>query len=586
MSIIPGVTYTYRSDIQSWDADGRDSLLATNTVNTYTPEVAGALSLGAASYSIPSDALYVAQSGSDVNSGSISSPFATLKAAIAEAANGSTIVIRAGEYRENAGSISGKELTIQNYPGEKVWFDGSDVETSWTASGAVWWTPLSVKFSHTAGHSQGVDETARYTDSLNPLAAWTDMVFIDGDQQWQVASNPTAGQFSVDYAANRVYVGIDPAGHEVRVAKRTRFLILNGKTTLRGIGFRRYATETWELGAVYIGSAGGGSIIENCHAYDIATQAISVVGDDVLVSKCTILRPGQTGIHGDTSHNIIISNCIIYDHNRELFRTQPHCGGIKLTRARDLTIKNNIIDGLSNRSSNVWLDWDCWGGSIVNNYCKGGRDGVFVEASGRIIVAGNFCEGNANTYAGVLLTISQECLMYNNWANNARGYLYAVWQDDREAAPGELFYDEGLRWHAKNNELVNNVGGGNHTLFMWYNRNDGVIAIPHEQMVTKIQSNLFSATSGQSPPVSASRLAGYVDGAAQTTYSQISTFEAARSTAIGNRLTALQSPTRIDLEAITGLARVLPVNVADAMGVPVNVGRVGPPRPVPVEEQG
>ncbi|WP_142317414.1 DUF1565 domain-containing protein, partial [Bacillus sp. AFS017336] len=78
------------------------------------------------SYAVPANAIYVAPSSSGAQSGTKSNPYTSLQKAIDAAADGQTIVLRAGTYHQSAKVPYGKDkLTIQNYPGEKVWMDGT-----------------------------------------------------------------------------------------------------------------------------------------------------------------------------------------------------------------------------------------------------------------------------------------------------------------------------------------------------------------------------------------------------------------------------------------------------------------------------
>src|SRR6266849_10657104 len=71
-------------------------------------------------YPIPASGVYfVSPAGNDANSGtSLSTPFRTIQKAVQVAPSGSTIVIRAGTYRESITSLS-KKLTFQPYPHEQ-----------------------------------------------------------------------------------------------------------------------------------------------------------------------------------------------------------------------------------------------------------------------------------------------------------------------------------------------------------------------------------------------------------------------------------------------------------------------------------
>jgi trimeric autotransporter adhesin len=69
--------------------------------------------------------VFVATTGSDDNSGTIDSPLATVKQALSVVPKNGTIVIRGGSYHQSGIFISNVGVTIQSYPGEAVWFDGS-----------------------------------------------------------------------------------------------------------------------------------------------------------------------------------------------------------------------------------------------------------------------------------------------------------------------------------------------------------------------------------------------------------------------------------------------------------------------------
>lgn len=109
---------------------------AVTSVSGYGTQHAGAVALGMANYSIPgSNVMYLATNGSDSNAGTFAAPKATLIGALAAVPSGGTIVVRAGVYAQAAQTETGavrKSFTLQNYPDEVVWFDGSDPITGWT----------------------------------------------------------------------------------------------------------------------------------------------------------------------------------------------------------------------------------------------------------------------------------------------------------------------------------------------------------------------------------------------------------------------------------------------------------------------
>ncbi|AXR16960.1 MULTISPECIES: right-handed parallel beta-helix repeat-containing protein [unclassified Bacillus (in: firmicutes)] len=75
---------------------------------------------------------YVSPAGSDLNSGTLNQPFATIQKAANIATEGSTIYIRGGVYNQKVrvthSGASGAPITFQNYQNEKVILDGSKVK--------------------------------------------------------------------------------------------------------------------------------------------------------------------------------------------------------------------------------------------------------------------------------------------------------------------------------------------------------------------------------------------------------------------------------------------------------------------------
>ncbi|HEX3816225.1 MAG TPA: DUF1565 domain-containing protein, partial [Mycobacteriales bacterium] len=97
------------------------------------PAPVGAAPVGDAAYPIPVGALFVAPGGADSAAGTRHAPFRTLGHAVAVAHTGDTIVLRGGSYHESV-AIQQK-LTIQSYPHEAVWLDGSSRVSGWSATG-------------------------------------------------------------------------------------------------------------------------------------------------------------------------------------------------------------------------------------------------------------------------------------------------------------------------------------------------------------------------------------------------------------------------------------------------------------------
>jgi hypothetical protein len=115
---------------------------------------------------LAADALYVAPSGSDLNSGTLARPFGTVSRGLRMVGPGQTLYLRGGTYVENirspsirSGSPSARIL-IRNYPGERpvleglLWLSGANY---WTVNGInVTWNPANIRTEHMVKMTNGV----------------------------------------------------------------------------------------------------------------------------------------------------------------------------------------------------------------------------------------------------------------------------------------------------------------------------------------------------------------------------------------------------------------------------------------------
>ncbi len=238
--------------------------------------------VGAARYAVPARAIVVSRSGRDSAAGTRSAPLRTLTHAVAVAPAGATIVLRAGSYHESVVIPSTKRLTIQAWPGEAVWLDGSVPVTGWASSRGLWTkTGWKVKFDASPTYTRGAaDNTGAnwgFVDPSHPMAAHPDQVWINGAPQRQVRSKATVvpGTFYVDYAAGQLWLGSNPRGKAVRASDLVRALMIRSAgSVVRGVGVRRFAPSVPDMGAVTVEN--NGVLIENVAITDSATTGLHV----------------------------------------------------------------------------------------------------------------------------------------------------------------------------------------------------------------------------------------------------------------------------------------------------------------------
>ena len=536
-----------------------------------TATARGSLPVGQASYPVPSGALFVSPSGNDANSGSsTSAPKRTIAAALKAARPGQTIVLRGGSYNESLSvpsTLSG--ITIQNYPGEAAWLDGSVPVTNWTHSGSTWvstgWT---AQFDHSASFTKG-SNAGGFVLPQYPMAAWPDMVFLDGTQLRQVATpaDVVAGTFAVDYAQHTLTTGSDPTGHQLRASNRASALVVSAtNVTLRGVGVRRYADSLPTGGALYF--ARNGDAVENVVLSDLATQGISMYKSDAVVNHVTITRAGMLGIMGYHADGSVVENSVITESNSEHFNKAPSSAGIKLDMSLNTTIRNNTISGGYDTHA-IWTDGSTIGFTIVGNDMSGNGNSpvVQIEESARGIVADNKVSDGTQ---GVYVFDTSDVQIYNNtFSHNSIGSVF-VSQDERRAVNNGLA-NPICTWVVQNITVADNEFqyNGPSYGFQFYAL-DKSTNRPASSMGITIDGNLFHFRSSNTD----SMVLWGGTGGKGTHYDTPSALNSALGTGWNNQQVATGA---LQAATVSGsqYARPLPSDVAAAVGKPAGTKAVG-----------
>lgn len=555
----------------------------TTTTATVTPTVpastttAGAAALGSTAYPIPAGAVYVAQGGSNANPGTAASPKASVGAAIDAAPAGGTVVIRAGYYHEQL--VITKAVTLQSYPGEVVWFDGTVPVTGFTKSGTTWVAPWAVVHDHTLGYHTWENDT-RYLQPGYPLAAWPDQAYVNGSQLKQVApSAVVAGTFAVDYTTKRLILGDDPTGKEIRAADLEQAIETQvAGVTIRGIGFRRYANPIMANGLIRI--AKDNSRIENVRIDDAATIGLSISGN-VKVDRVTINRAGMVAYMGHYADNSAITTSVASNNNYENFNNLPEAGGIKFTSSRFITVQGNVVAN-SNMAKGIWLDESCYGINILSNtVTNSGRAAIQVEISAKGVIADNRVSGGM---MGIYLFDSGDFTVANNLAydtthadiylsqDERRQATYSVGRDVRQPVP-----DPTNPWLLRNIVVINNVMGKDTapSYFQFYVL-DKATRIDADAMNITLNGNVGVK---KSLTTDATFIGwGGTDNVTVEKYDTGEAFNAAKGKTWRNSLVA--AGTSVDEELRQAAAMTIGVPLSDAvatlLGVPAGTAKVGP----------
>lgn len=481
---------TYRITLTVTDALGLTATFARDVSVTAPVEepvddrTFGAAPVGTTRYPVPAGAKFVSPSGSDSNAGTETAPWRTLAKAVAASPAGSTIVLRGGTYREQV-SFYAKALTIQSYPGEAVWLNGSQVVTGWVRDGATWrkdgWT---YRFN---GSSVG----SEWIDPAYPLAARPDQVFVDGVARRQVGSLAQVGPgtFWVDEANSRLHIGDDPTGRTVEASFLSYGIWVNhgDGSVIRGIGFRHYASDN-TYGAALRAYADR-MVVENCHFVDNAWAGASVLGHDTTFRRNTARGNGNMGLHTWQNDRLVVEGNHFAGNNTERFAAWAS-GGTKLAEVADTVVRDNLVEG-NVASDGIWVDVSSIRVSIVRNVVRGnGRHGIEYEISAQAVIAANVVVDNAGY--GIYVTESHDIEVWNNTIlRNAWGIR--IWDGSRATG----FPD--VTWVTDDVTVRNNVLGGGRSAVV--SVDDSTRQKSGNQMVTAMSHNAYWRPPGPTPSI-------------------------------------------------------------------------------------
>jgi len=432
-----------------------------------------------------------------------------VQTAIDHAPSGSTIVVRGGTYHESVVVPVGKRLTIQSYPKEAVWLDGSETVTGWKRNDGTWFVSgwafdFDSSPSYTRGGHDGVTPGWRWLSADRPLAAHPDQVWVDGSALVQVGSvrEVTAGTFFVDTLADRLYIGTDPTGREVQASTLTKALSIRGEgTVVRGIGVRGYATSIWMMGAVTVEAAD--VTLENLNIEDNAATGLFIGASRATVRSVTVGGNGLLGLGANHADLLSIHSLLAVENNAEGFNRAPVSGGMKVTGSRELTVTDSAF--LRNDGPGLWTDQSTYDAVVDgSDFVANAGTGSFFELSQRVVFVNNVLISNQGS--GVKVNNTGDVRIWSNSVIGGNRTINIV-QDDRSAddpsVPGHdsrrPLPDPTTPWISSDISIGNNVivgGGGECVLCI----EDYSGSLPVERMGVHSDGNLFQRPTSVSPP--------------------------------------------------------------------------------------
>lgn len=437
----------------------------------------GSVPVGTSNYPVPSDAVFVATTGSNtMGTGTIGAPYRTIATGIAKAASGGTVVIRGGSYHESVVIPAGKTLTLQSYPLEGVWLEGSEVVPSFAASGSNyvasnWNYTFDSSPTYTWAAPDGTTPGWGFVSPNYPMAAHPDQVWIDGVAQKQVATlaEVSLGKFFVDYTAAKLYLGSNPTGKVVRASSLKQALnVRSSNSIVRGIGVQRYAPSVPHMGTVTLEKPF--VVLENVSITDNSTTGLAVASTDVTVRNVTVARNGMLGANAAYSDRLKVIALDSYSNNLERFNNSPVSGGMKIGRTRTVSVIDSTLH--QNLGPGLWFDESVYDMTITGNrLTKNSGHGMSVEISAKAAILNNVFADNTGNGVKINGT-SQVQLWSNTFIGNNR--QINIVQDERRAAnpatpghdPRQPFPDKTMTWingpvSVRNNVIAIGNGKGN-----------------------------------------------------------------------------------------------------------------------------
>lgn len=234
-----------------------------------------------------------------------------------------------------------------------------------------------------------------------------------------------------DYAANKIYIGRNPAGATVEVGT-TMYAIRNpaaNNVTVKGLTVEKYAAPS-QQGCV---EAGSGWVIEAntvqlCHGVGIYT-----VGSSNFIKGNKSLRNGKSGVGGEGSDNLFENNEIAWN-NSAGFSMAWDAGGSKFALTNRLTVRGNAVH--DNDGPGLWTDIENRQTVYENNVViNNAGNGIMHEISYSAVIRNNTIKGNGAVNpgwlfgAGILVQNSDGVEAYGNTVEANHHAITGICQD-------------------------------------------------------------------------------------------------------------------------------------------------------------
>ncbi|GAA1511912.1 hypothetical protein GCM10009741_06670 [Kribbella lupini] len=296
---------------------------------------------------------------------------------------GTTFCFTAGLHRITSTIRPKADQTIAS--DDRAVLTGSVPLTSWARSGATWVTRGALPAAY--------GKAGQCEDNTANICSLREQVYLGGAHLTRVASLAAvkAGTFYADYAANAIYVGSDPAGQAVEMAKTSTAIESNQPgVTVRGLTIEHFASAA-QAGALVSGP--GWTVKANEVRWNKSVGLMLVKANGARIERNLVHHNGQLGLGQYNSLQANVTSNVISQNNTDGFWIADwESGGMKSTRSSG-TVSGNLIQ--ANKGVGMWADVADDGRVISGNkIVANAADGIRFEISRNGTIENNTITGN------------------------------------------------------------------------------------------------------------------------------------------------------------------------------------------------
>ncbi|KQT50670.1 hypothetical protein ASG43_05115 [Aureimonas sp. Leaf454] len=367
------------------------------------------------------------------------------------APEGSTFVFESGVHRLAQAIVPKNGQTFIGQEGAVL--DGSRTLTSFEREGSLF----------VAGGQTQEGLRIATDEAIAPRGGYPETLFIDGRPLTPVGSvaDVTAGTFFFDYAADKIFLADNPAGHTVEAGVASAAF----ESDASGVGISNLVIQQFNAPTQHGAIQGGeGWTIQNNEVRSNYGVGITAQGGSQIIGN-HVHDNGQMGIGGNGADIVVEGNEIASNGTWSGIDPFWEGGGTKFAETTALIVRDNYSH--DNRGFGLWTDIDNIGtlyeGNLVVNNDGGG---INHEISYDAVIRNNTFAGNGTAAQGdwlwgaaVQIQNSQNVEIYGNRIDMSDGLNgIALIQQDRGAGAYGAYTTTGNTIH--DNVLVSTGGDG------------------------------------------------------------------------------------------------------------------------------